>query len=102
MTLILNCLKIIFGIFSGNLELLKFWFMETFTIKATQETAKDLENVSKRNRLLIEKYLEQQVDKIIHRIKGENFKKVLDEIGAEAETNGLTEEILKEILANNH
>jgi prevent-host-death family protein len=37
----------------------------------------------------------------LHRLNAEELKRIVDEIGAEAEKNGMTDEVLAEILAGN-
>ncbi len=72
--------------------------METITIKVAEKTAREWEKASPELRSHLEKQLDNQIDDLIYRSKVAKFEKSLDEISAEAKANGLTEEILREIL----
>lgn len=72
--------------------------MECIEIKVGKETAKNWEDVSPKLRDQLQKSFEKQIDDLAKQSKLENFEKLLDRISKQAEANGLTEEILQEIL----
>ncbi|HEA30895.1 MAG TPA: hypothetical protein ENH91_13045 [Leeuwenhoekiella sp.] len=72
--------------------------MERITIKVAEKTAKEWEQASPKLRADLEKRLEEQLEQLLYKNRVEDFKKFLDQIGAEAQANGLTEEKLQEIL----
>ena len=72
--------------------------MECIEIKVGKETAKNWENVSPKLRNQLQKSFEKQIDELARQSKLVSFEKLLDRISRQAEANGLTEEILQEIL----
>ncbi len=72
--------------------------MERITINVTEKTAQEWRKVSPKFRSRLEKYLEQRIDEFLYRQKVNKLETLLDEISDEAQANGLTEEILQEIL----
>jgi hypothetical protein len=57
-----------------------------------------LENKAPKLRSHLENYLEKQIDEIIHRSKFTKLDILLKEMRKKAKENGLTEEILNDIL----
>lgn len=73
--------------------------METIKIKVTEKTAREWEQASPKLRANLEKRFKKQIEGQLYKSKIANLEKVMDQIAKEAEANGLTEEILQEILS---
>lgn len=73
--------------------------MERITIHVDEETAREWEKSSPKFRSRVEKALGEQIEKLIKRNKLIKLDKLLDQLSDEAQANGLTEEILQEILS---
>ncbi|HET7360609.1 MAG TPA: hypothetical protein VFI78_01610 [Salinimicrobium sp.] len=72
--------------------------MERIVIEVADETAEKWQKVSPKLRSSLEKSFEQQIQRIVENSKNVDFETLLTQIREEAEQNGLTEEILQEIL----
>jgi len=72
--------------------------MERIVLKVTDETAKAWRNVSPGLRNLIGKNIEQLLSYSLSKIKEANFEMLLNDARKEAAENGLTEEILNQLL----
>lgn len=72
--------------------------MESITIKVAEKTAKEWEKASPKLRSHLEKSFEEQIERLVYQSRSAKFDILLNKIRDEAEANGLTEEILQEIL----
>jgi hypothetical protein len=72
--------------------------MERIVLEVDDKTAKAWRNTSVKLRAQIEKNLEQVLNDSLNKTKEANFELLLQEIRVEASKNGLTEEILAQLL----
>ncbi len=72
--------------------------MERIVIEVDEATAKKWEDVSPEMKGQLEKNIEKQIEILSRGIKEDEFMALLDKISDEAVKNGLTEEILEELL----
>lgn len=72
--------------------------MERIVIEVADATAKKWQNVPPRIKSQLEKNFENQIEIISEGIKEAEFKSLLDKASDEAAKNGLTEEILQQLL----
>ncbi len=72
--------------------------MERIVIEVNDATAKKWKKVSPKIKSELEKSFEKQIDVISDGINEAEFKSLLDKISAEAAKNGLTEELLQQLL----
>ncbi len=72
--------------------------MERIEIKVDNKTAKEWRNVNPKIKSQLEKSFEKQIKAIMKKTAGSDFETLLKEIREEAAKNGLTPEILQEIL----
>jgi len=72
--------------------------MERIVIEVDDATAKKWQNVSSKIKSELGKSFERQIDILSQGIKGAEFKALLDKVSDEAAKNGLTEEILQQLL----
>lgn len=72
--------------------------MENIVIEVPLETAKNWLDVPKRKRKKMADQFKEQIDEEARKARNEKLFKLMNEIGAEAKKNGLTPEILEEIL----
>ncbi len=72
--------------------------MERIEIKVGNETAKRWQSVDPKIKSRLEKSFEKQIESIYRKMAEADFDEVLKEIRKEARENGLTPEILQEIL----
>lgn len=72
--------------------------MEQIVIKVEDATAKNWQNVSPKNKSKLEKSFEEQINILSQGIKEAEFKSLLDKVSDEAAKNGLTEDILQQLL----
>jgi len=72
--------------------------MERIVIEVDDATAKKWQNVSPKIKNELEKSFERQIDILSQGIKEAEFKALLDKVSDEAAKNGLTEEILQQLL----
>lgn len=72
--------------------------MEIIAIQVPDETAKKWKAVPANIRMQISNQFKEQIDQEAKRIQNQELFKLMDEIAAEAKKNGLTPEILEEIL----
>lgn len=75
--------------------------MERIVIEVADETAKKWGKLPMKVRQNLEKSFEEQIQNISDKSSHIEFEILLSKIREEAETNGLTEEILQEILIEN-
>lgn len=75
--------------------------MERIVIEVADETAKKWGKLPMKVRQNLEKSFEEQIQNISDKSSHIEFEILLNKIREEAETNGLTEEILQEILIEN-
>ena len=72
--------------------------MERIVIEVDDATAKNWQNVSPKIRSRLEKSFEKQIKIISKSTKESQFEDLLNQAREEAEKNGLTEEILQQLL----
>lgn len=72
--------------------------MERIVIEVADATAKKWRDVSPKIKVQLEKSFERQIEIISQGLKEDEFKSMLDKISDEAVKNGLTEEILQQLL----
>lgn len=72
--------------------------MERIVIEVEDATAKKWREVSPKIKTQLEKSFERQIEILSQGIKEAEFKSLLDKVGEEAAKNGLTEEILQQLL----
>jgi len=72
--------------------------MERIVIEVADETAKKWREVSPKIKTELERSFEKQIEILSQEIKVAEFKSLLDKVDEEAAKNGLTEEILQELL----
>lgn len=72
--------------------------MERIVIEVEDATAKKWETVSPQIKSQLEKSFEKQINILTGSIKKTEFKSLLDKLSDEAAKNGLTEEILQQLL----
>lgn len=72
--------------------------MEWIVLEVGDQTAKAWRNMSAKLRVQISKNLEQVLNDSLNKSKEANFEMLLKEIRTEAAKNGLTEEILTQLL----
>lgn len=72
--------------------------MERIVIEVDEATAKKWRDVSPRIKSQLEKSFEGQINILTQGIKEAEFKSLLDKVSDEAAKNGLTEEILQQML----
>ncbi|CAM4280762.1 hypothetical protein [Gillisia limnaea] len=75
--------------------------MERIEIEVADETAKKWRKVPMKVRQHLEKSFDEQIQNIFDKNKHLKFEILLNKISDEAQANGLTEEILQEILNEN-
>lgn len=73
--------------------------MKTIKIKVRKDTAEKWENVSPKLREHLNRSFEQQIDDLARQSAVASFDQLLKRISEQAAANGLTEEILQEILS---
>ena len=72
--------------------------MERIIIEVEDATAKKWRNVSPKIKSELEKSFEKQIDELSEKVKEANFENLLKIVREEAAKNGLTEEILQQLL----
>lgn len=72
--------------------------MERIIIEVTDATAKKWQEVPPKIKSQLEKSFSNQIEIISQGIKDAEFKSLLDKVSDEAVKNGLTEEILEQLL----
>ena len=72
--------------------------MEQIVIEVDDATAKKWQKVSPKIKSQLERSFEKQIDILSQGIKEAEFKSLLDKASDEAANNGLTEEILQQLL----
>ncbi len=72
--------------------------MERIVIEVNDTTAKKWKMVPPKIKNELERSFEKQIDVLSDGIKEAEFKSLLDKVSAEAAKNGLTEEILQQLL----
>ena len=72
--------------------------MERIVIEVADATAQKWRDVSPKIKSQLEKSFETQIEIISQGIKEAEFKSLLDKVSVEAAKNGLTEEILQQLL----
>ncbi len=72
--------------------------MERIVIEVADATAQKWRDVSPKIKSQLEKSFETQIEIISQGIKEAEFKSLLDKVSEEAAKNGLTEEILQQLL----
>lgn len=80
------------------------FYMKNIIIKLSPEIALKYQQISDQDKENIEKQIENMIDLEIEKIKkkaSDNLSKLMDQASEEAQTNGLTPEILEEILSQN-
>lgn len=72
--------------------------METITLEVRNEIAQKWNEIPIQSRRRINKDIEQRLEAHLRNEKIKGMKKLISEVSAEAKKNGLTQEILDEIL----
>jgi hypothetical protein len=72
--------------------------MERIVIEVADATAKKWRNVPPKIKSHLEKSFEKQIDDLSQRLKESNFENLLRKAREEAANNGLTEEVLQQLL----
>jgi len=72
--------------------------MERIVIEVNDATAKKWREVSSKIKIQLEQSFETQIEILSQGIKEAEFKSLLDKFSEEAAKNGLTEEILQQLL----
>ncbi len=72
--------------------------MERIVIEVDDATAKKWRNVPPKIKSQLEKSFEGQIDELSEKVKEANFEDLLKIVREEAAKNGLTEEILQQLL----
>ena len=72
--------------------------MEQIVIEVDEATAKKWQEVSAETKSVLEKNFQNLIEIISHEIKIAHFESLLDKASDEAARNGLTEEILQQLL----
>lgn len=72
--------------------------MERIVIEVADATAKKWQKVPPKIKTRLEKSFEKQIDDVSQRVKESNFEDLLNKVREEAASNGLTEEILQQLL----
>lgn len=72
--------------------------MERIVIEVDDATAKKWQNVPPKIKSHLEKSFEGQIDALSEKVKEANFEDLLKIVREEAAKNGLTEEILQQLL----
>ncbi len=72
--------------------------MERIVIEVDDATAKKWRNVSPAIKNHLERIFENQIDILSQRVKESQFENLLNKARAEAANNGLTEEVLQQLL----
>lgn len=72
--------------------------MERIVIEVADATVKNWETVPPKLKSQLQKNFEGQIEVVAQGIRDAEFKSLLDKIGEEARKNGLTEEILQQLL----
>ncbi len=72
--------------------------MERIVLEVDSRLAEAWRNSSPEFKLQVEEELNFRISRCLKQAQKDNFKNILNEIREEAATNGLTEEILEEIL----
>ncbi len=72
--------------------------MERIVIEVDDATAKKWQNVPTKIKSQLEKSFEGQIDALSEKVKEANFEDLLKIVREEAAKNGLTEEILQQLL----
>ncbi|TAG19383.1 MAG: hypothetical protein EAZ32_11840 [Cytophagia bacterium] len=72
--------------------------METVEIEMNDSVAKKWRNSPLAIRKSLEKKFEEQIEMVDRQIHFQKLETILEEIGKQAQQNGLTEEILKDLL----
>jgi len=72
--------------------------MERIVIEVADATEKKWREVSPKIKTQLEKSFERQIEILSQGIKEAEFKSLLDKVSEEAAKNGLTEEILQQLL----
>lgn len=75
--------------------------MERIAIEVSEDTAKKWEKFPVKICQCLEKSFDEQIQNIFDKNKHLEFEILLNKISDEAQANGLTEEILQEILSEN-
>ena len=72
--------------------------MERIVLEVNDNTAKSWRNTTPKLKQRIEKHLSKEIEIILEASKSANFELLLSEARNEAESKGLTEEILQKLL----
>ncbi len=72
--------------------------MERIVIEVDNETARNWRAASLNVKSYLEKNFEEQINEISEKLRMNSFEKLLAEAREEADKNGLTEEILQQLL----